>query len=151
MDQMRMDPKHQFAAQYVLSRAANERREREALLAAAVNMSHFAMSSANMQPILGGGGGGGGGHGGGGLNCSPTGGGGVAGGIHSDPGTRISTPAEMKMEHGGGGGSLRSPFQVNTNFDIGFSKSSDINCILEITVSNVKFCFNAVSSRSLQV
>ena len=30
MDQMRMDPKHQFAAQYVLSRAANERREREA-------------------------------------------------------------------------------------------------------------------------
>ena len=42
MDQMRMDPKHQFAAQYVLSRAANERREREALLAAAaMNMSHL--------------------------------------------------------------------------------------------------------------
>jgi hypothetical protein len=37
-----MDPKHQFAAQYVLSRAANERREREALLAAAaMNMSHL--------------------------------------------------------------------------------------------------------------
>lgn len=30
-----MDPKHQFAAQYVLSRAAAERRERESLLAAA--------------------------------------------------------------------------------------------------------------------
>ena len=46
MDQMRMDPKHQFAAQYVLSRAANERREREALLAA-----HLAMTT-NMQPGL---------------------------------------------------------------------------------------------------
>ena len=40
MDQMRMDPKHQFAAQFVLSRAANERREREALIAA-----HFAMQA----------------------------------------------------------------------------------------------------------
>lgn len=29
-----MDPKHQFAAQYVLSRAAAERRERETILAA---------------------------------------------------------------------------------------------------------------------
>ena len=49
MDQMRMDPKHQFAAQYVLSRAANERREREALIAA-----HLAMTT-NMQPgLLGG-------------------------------------------------------------------------------------------------
>ncbi|CAG0885846.1 unnamed protein product [Darwinula stevensoni] len=35
MEQLRMDPKHQFAAQYVLSRAAAERRERETLLAAA--------------------------------------------------------------------------------------------------------------------
>ncbi|KAI4454831.1 zinc finger protein [Holotrichia oblita] len=34
MEHMRMDPKHQFAAQYVLSRAAAERRERENLLAA---------------------------------------------------------------------------------------------------------------------
>ena len=44
-----MDPKHQFAAQYVLSRAANERREREALLAA-----HLAMTTnmQNMQPGL---------------------------------------------------------------------------------------------------
>lgn len=32
---MRMDPKHQFAAQYVLSRAAAERRERENILTAA--------------------------------------------------------------------------------------------------------------------
>ncbi|CAG5092112.1 Similar to ZNF358: Zinc finger protein 358 (Homo sapiens) [Cotesia congregata] len=31
MEHMRMDPKHQFAAQYVLSRAAAERRERELL------------------------------------------------------------------------------------------------------------------------
>jgi hypothetical protein len=30
-----MDPKHQFAAQYMLSRAAAERRERESLLAVA--------------------------------------------------------------------------------------------------------------------
>lgn len=34
MEHMRMDPKHQFAAQYVLSRAAAERRKRETLLAA---------------------------------------------------------------------------------------------------------------------
>ncbi|XP_017783708.1 PREDICTED: zinc finger protein 384 [Nicrophorus vespilloides] len=34
MEHMRMDPKHQFAAQYVLSRAAAERRERETILAA---------------------------------------------------------------------------------------------------------------------
>ncbi|KAI5711638.1 hypothetical protein M8J75_001968 [Diaphorina citri] len=35
MEHMRMDPKHQFAAQYVLSRAAAERRERENILATA--------------------------------------------------------------------------------------------------------------------
>jgi hypothetical protein len=47
MEQMRLDPKHQLAAQYVLNRAASERREREAILAAAaMNMSHFAMASA---------------------------------------------------------------------------------------------------------
>lgn len=34
MEHMRMDPKHQFAAQYVLSRAAAERRERDNFLAA---------------------------------------------------------------------------------------------------------------------
>lgn len=34
-----MDPKHQFAAQYVLSRAAAERRERENLLAAVTSAS----------------------------------------------------------------------------------------------------------------
>ncbi|KOB78810.1 Uncharacterized protein OBRU01_01691 [Operophtera brumata] len=33
MEHMRMDPKHQFAAQYVLSRAAAERRERDLLAA----------------------------------------------------------------------------------------------------------------------
>ena len=94
MDQMRMDPKHQFAAQYVLSRAANERREREALLAAAVNMSHFAMTSANLQPVLGGNGAGATGTHASTLSCSPT-----AEGVNSDPSTRISTPAEMKLEH----------------------------------------------------
>jgi len=106
MDQMRMDPKHQFAAQYVLSRAANERREREALLAA-----HLAMTT-NMQPSL--------------LSghmtsaaaahhmavavstaaaASVAGIGGTGTGspsAHSDSSTRISTPmntaAEMKME-----------------------------------------------------
>lgn len=40
MEHMRMDPKHQFAAQYVLSRAAAERRERESLIAAAVAASN---------------------------------------------------------------------------------------------------------------
>ena len=46
-----MDPKHQFAAQYVLTRAANERREREALLAAGLmNMSHFAMTASAGLP-----------------------------------------------------------------------------------------------------
>ncbi|XP_030566652.1 uncharacterized protein LOC115766780 [Drosophila novamexicana] len=39
MDHMRMDPKHQFAAQYVLSRAAAEQRERESLLAATLAAS----------------------------------------------------------------------------------------------------------------
>lgn len=34
-----MDPKHQFAAQYVLSRAAAERRERETILAAVTSAS----------------------------------------------------------------------------------------------------------------
>ena len=99
---MRMDPKHQFAAQYVLSRAANERREREALLAA-----HLAMTT-NMQPGL--------------LSGHMTsaaaahhmavavstaataaniGGGTASPSAHSDSSTRISTPmntaAEMKV------------------------------------------------------
>eukprot|EP00093_Oithona_nana_P005961 05961.XXX_40958_53653_1 [CDS] Oithona nana genome sequencing. len=105
MDQMRMDPKHQFAAQYVLSRAANERREREALLAA-----HLAMTT-NMQPSL--------------LSghmssaaaahhmaaavstaaaasVANTLGGTASPSAHSDSSTRISTPmdtaAQMKME-----------------------------------------------------
>lgn len=39
MEHMRMEPKHQFAAQYVLSRAAAERRERETALIAAVSAS----------------------------------------------------------------------------------------------------------------
>lgn len=39
MEHMRMDPKHQFAAQYVLSRAAAERRERESILAAVTSAS----------------------------------------------------------------------------------------------------------------
>ncbi|XP_077296683.1 zinc finger protein datilografo [Arctopsyche grandis] len=39
MEHMRMEPKHQFAAQYVLSRAAAERRERETALLAAVSAS----------------------------------------------------------------------------------------------------------------
>ena len=94
MDQMRMDPKHQFAAQYVLSRAANERREREALLAAAVNMSHFAMTSANLQPVLGSSGAGPIGTHASTLTGSPTG-----QGVNSDSTTRISTPADMKLEH----------------------------------------------------
>lgn len=54
MEHMRMDPKHQFAAQYVLSRAAAERRERETLLAA-VSAS---ASSSGLLALTGMGGGG---------------------------------------------------------------------------------------------
>ena len=72
-----MDPKHQFAAQYVLSRAANERREREALLAAAaMNMTHFT------SPLLGG----------------------SAGLNNPSPHSETSTPADMKMERNPFGG-----------------------------------------------
>lgn len=39
MEHMRMDPKHQFAAQYMLSRAAAERRERDTILAAVAGNS----------------------------------------------------------------------------------------------------------------
>lgn len=39
MEHMRMDPKHQFAAQYVLSRAAAERRERELLAGSSLGES----------------------------------------------------------------------------------------------------------------
>ncbi|CAD7094199.1 unnamed protein product [Hermetia illucens] len=56
MEHMRMDPKHQFAAQYVLSRAAAERRERDTLLAAAVAAS--ASSSGLLSMGSGGGEGG---------------------------------------------------------------------------------------------
>ena len=48
MEQMRMDPKHQFAAQYVLSRAAAERRERENVLTAA---AISAMAQAGGHPF----------------------------------------------------------------------------------------------------
>ncbi|XP_043234666.1 zinc finger protein 628-like isoform X2 [Amphibalanus amphitrite] len=56
MDHMRMDPKHQFAAQYVLSRAAAERRERETLLAAAAAAASSSMSmgmNGHMFPNMG--------------------------------------------------------------------------------------------------
>lgn len=49
-----MDPKHQFAAQYVLSRAAAEKRERDTLLAA-VSAS---ASSSGLLGLTGMGGGG---------------------------------------------------------------------------------------------
>lgn len=49
-----MDPKHQFAAQYVLSRAAAEKRERDTILAA---VSASASSSGLLQ-LTGMGGGG---------------------------------------------------------------------------------------------
>jgi hypothetical protein len=91
MDQMRMDPKHQFAAQYVLQRAASERREREALLAAAMSAGMSAWGMGGMGGMSG--------MGGMGMTGSP---------IHSDTSTRISTPQELKMENGGPP-SLRSP------------------------------------------
>jgi hypothetical protein len=47
MEHMRMDPKHQFAAQYVLSRAAAERRERDTLLSAISVSIGGGMSNSN--------------------------------------------------------------------------------------------------------
>ena len=93
-----MDPKHQFAAQYVLSRAAAERRERETLFAAAaaaaasssmgMNGHMFpVMSMAGMNPM-----------------SSPlvTAGSAASPSAHSDS-SRISTPAEPKLEPRVGG------------------------------------------------
>ncbi|KAH8272505.1 hypothetical protein KR044_012141, partial [Drosophila immigrans] len=53
MDHMRMDPKHQFAAQYVLSRAAAEQRERESLLAASMTSSSGIRDTASILPSSG--------------------------------------------------------------------------------------------------
>jgi zinc finger protein 362/384 len=54
MEHMRMDPKHQFAAQYMLSRAAAERRERDTILAAAVaggsNLLQIGQNSRGASP-----------------------------------------------------------------------------------------------------
>ena len=107
MDQMRMDPKHQFAAQYVLQRAASERREREALLAAAMSAGMSAWGMGGMGGMSGMSG-----MGGMGMTGSP---------IHSDTSTRISTPQEMKMENGGT--SLRSPLgHHQSQMDYGLSR-----------------------------
>ncbi|XP_054746609.1 putative uncharacterized protein DDB_G0288537 [Anastrepha obliqua] len=60
MEHMRMDPKHQFAAQYVLSRAAAERRERDSILAATLAASAGGAPSSGgsgLLPLLGDGGG----------------------------------------------------------------------------------------------
>nr|XP_036224586.1 zinc finger protein 236 isoform X1 [Bactrocera oleae] len=63
MEHMRMDPKHQFAAQYVLSRAAAERRERDSILAATLAASAGGGSSGGgnggngLLPLIGDGGG----------------------------------------------------------------------------------------------
>ncbi|KAH8283418.1 hypothetical protein KR054_012256, partial [Drosophila jambulina] len=63
MESMRMDPKHQFAAQYVLSRAAAEQRERDSLLAVTLAASSSSGGNAaslevdpsrNLLPIVGG-------------------------------------------------------------------------------------------------
>ncbi|XP_050502884.1 uncharacterized protein LOC114338464 isoform X6 [Diabrotica virgifera virgifera] len=51
MEHMRMDPKHQFAAQYVLSRAAAERRERESILAAVTSASGSGLLGLGMGPV----------------------------------------------------------------------------------------------------
>ncbi|XP_023036276.1 uncharacterized protein LOC6651637 isoform X3 [Drosophila willistoni] len=51
MDSMRMDPKHQFAAQYVLSRAAAEQRERESILAATLAAGGGIGEARNLLPI----------------------------------------------------------------------------------------------------
>ncbi|XP_049316133.1 uncharacterized protein LOC105227024 isoform X1 [Bactrocera dorsalis] len=63
MEHMRMDPKHQFAAQYVLSRAAAERRERDSILAATLAASASGGCSGGgnggngLLPLIGDGGG----------------------------------------------------------------------------------------------
>ncbi|XP_037950497.1 zinc finger protein 236 isoform X2 [Teleopsis dalmanni] len=57
MEHMRMDPKHQFAAQYVLSRAAAERRERDSIfvatLAATANSGNLGTNnSSSILPLI---------------------------------------------------------------------------------------------------
>uniref|UniRef100_A0A1A9ZGG2 C2H2-type domain-containing protein n=1 Tax=Glossina pallidipes TaxID=7398 RepID=A0A1A9ZGG2_GLOPL len=56
MEHMRMDPKHQFAAQYVLSRAAAERRERGSLLAVtlAASAGTGTAGTSGFMPLLSG-------------------------------------------------------------------------------------------------
>ncbi|XP_017031481.1 uncharacterized protein dati isoform X3 [Drosophila kikkawai] len=54
MESMRMDPKHQFAAQYVLSRAAAEQRERDSILAATLAASSGSGGTAARLGISGG-------------------------------------------------------------------------------------------------
>ena len=134
-----MDPKHQFAAQYVLSRAAAERRERETLLAAAAaaasssmsmgmnghmfpNMGMSGMSSWAPTPTPSSGAGGGVGVPGAtpGTPVTPgplaaaapgmppstsltTAASAASPSAHSDSSSRISTPAEAKMEPRAGG------------------------------------------------
>lgn len=116
-----MDPKHQFAAQYVLSRAAAERRERETLLAAAAaaasssmsmgmnghmfpNMSMSGMAGMSGMPGMAtSSSGGAGGMSGAGLPGAPltTAASATSPSAHSDSSSRISTPAEaggQKME-----------------------------------------------------
>ncbi|XP_025154046.1 zinc finger protein 628 isoform X17 [Harpegnathos saltator] len=50
MEHMRMDPKHQFAAQYVLSRAAAERREREILASSSLGAGLGVLGSQSGGP-----------------------------------------------------------------------------------------------------
>ncbi|KAK0166431.1 hypothetical protein PV328_004851 [Microctonus aethiopoides] len=50
MEHMRMDPKHQFAAQYVLSRAAAERRERELLAGSSLGAGLGVLTSQSGGP-----------------------------------------------------------------------------------------------------
>ncbi|XP_037084966.1 zinc finger protein 358-like [Pollicipes pollicipes] len=105
MDHMRMDPKHQFAAQYVLSRAAAERRERDTLLAAAAAAASSSMSmgmNGHMFPNMS-------------IPGMPSMGMGstamtsagtslttaasaASPSAHSDSSSRISTPADAKLE-----------------------------------------------------
>lgn len=50
MEHMRMDPKHQFAAQYLLSRAAAERREKHGGPSAGPPLSDMLAASASPPP-----------------------------------------------------------------------------------------------------
>ncbi|KAH9376508.1 hypothetical protein HPB48_006593 [Haemaphysalis longicornis] len=87
MEHMRMDPKHQFAAQYLLSRAAAERREKHGGPSAGPPLSDMLAASASPPPA-----------------SRPAGVGGHAAALV--PGRAAGQPPGTLLRHGEGGGAV---------------------------------------------